>query len=166
MPVLTHSELTRLSRAREALGVDGPLRPIAELAAIAQMSRFHFMRRFQLVYGESPNQLRIRQRLLRARELLAGGHASVTEVCFQLGYSSLGTFSSLYRRRMGESPQAARRRLWSAGSSPRCIEYNLQPSCMSLLEAAWARTDEHFWRSIRAPVLQHSLTQPAREEPA
>ena len=161
MPVLTHSELTRLSRAREALGVDGPLRPIAELAAIAQMSRFHFMRRFQLVYGESPNQLRIRQRLLRARELLAGGHASVTEV-----YSSLGTFSSLYRRRMGESPQAARRRLWSAGSSPRCIEYNLQPSCMSLLEAAWARTDEHFWRSIRAPVLQHSLTQPAREEPA
>lgn len=166
MPALTYSELTRLARAHEALGVEGPLRPVAELAAIAQMSRFHFMRRFQLVYGESPNQLRIRQRLLRARELLAAGRGSVTEICFQLGYSSLGSFSGLYRRHMGESPQAARRRLWSVGCSAPGVTSSLYPGCTNLLAAAWSRTDEHFWRSIRAPVLQHSATDTAREEPA
>lgn len=148
------------------MGVDGPLLPIAELAAIAQMSRFHFIRRFRLMFGETPSRMRARLRLAHARELLAAGRGSVTEICFQLGYSSLGSFSSLYRRHMGESPQASRRRLWTAGASAQCAEPSLQPGCMSLLAAAWAQTDEHFWRSNPAPCLQHSPPNPASEEPA
>ena len=72
------------------------------------MSPFHFIRRFQALFGETPHQLRIRSRLDRARGLLACSYRSVTDVCLDVGFTSLGTFSRTFHEIIGETPSAYR----------------------------------------------------------
>jgi AraC-like DNA-binding protein len=124
----------RLCRAREMLRVmdDQTLR-IDELARAVQMSPFHFSRRFQSVFGVTPHQFRIASRLEQARILLARGDHSVTEVCMEVGFSSLGSFSTLFTRRMGESPSAYQRRMRVMVSVPGNLRAVLFPGCLSLM---------------------------------
>jgi AraC-like DNA-binding protein len=84
---------------------------IVEAARVAKLSPYHFIRKFEALFGQTPHQLRIQARLDRAKWLLARGHHSVTEACMEVGFSSLGTFSDLFTRRMGEPPSAYRRRV-------------------------------------------------------
>ncbi|MEO8705460.1 MAG: helix-turn-helix transcriptional regulator [Kofleriaceae bacterium] len=100
--------LRRLCRARELL-LDEPAASIPMIAAAIEMSPFHFIRRFEAIFGATPHQHRIAARLERARHLLAADR-SVTEVCFEVGFSSLGTFSDTFTRRVGETPSSYRRR--------------------------------------------------------
>lgn len=100
--------LRRLCRARELLR-DDVGHSIPEIAAAIEMSPFHFSRRFEAVFGATPHQHRIAVRMSRACDLLARGH-SVTEVCFAVGFASLGSFSDAFARRVGEPPSAYRRR--------------------------------------------------------
>jgi AraC-like DNA-binding protein len=82
----------------EKIGLD-------EIAAAAFMSRFHYIRIFQQVYGVTPRQYLRDLRIAKAKELLKQGH-SVIEVCFAVGYESLPTFSKVFKRGTGHSPRA------------------------------------------------------------
>jgi AraC-like DNA-binding protein len=73
------------------------------LARAAGVSRFHFLRSFQRAFGQTPHQRLIDVRLARAKDRLRAG-APVTDVCFDVGFSSLGSFSDLFRRRVGLPP--------------------------------------------------------------
>ena len=76
-----------------------------EIAAAAFMSRFHFIRVFKQAYGITPRQYLRDLRVSKAKELLKKG-SSVTQVCFDVGYSSLPTFSSAFKRSTGYAPLA------------------------------------------------------------
>lgn len=104
--------LVRLCRAKERLCDCGQEQwTIPALAREAAVSPYHFIRLFQAVFGETPHQLRTRARLDRARELLVASDGSITDICMQVGFSSLGSFSRLFSRHVGESPSAYRRRM-------------------------------------------------------
>ena len=143
--MLTHDRLIRLCKSRDYLrDVDRSGLSIAEIASATAMSRFHFIRQFKALFGETPSQFRTRSRLERAKHLLASGEDSVTDICMAVGFSSLGSFSALFARRFGEAPSIYRKRL--AGSLEQ-----LTPDCMSLMRAAW-EGDSQFSRSQGAAL--------------
>jgi len=110
VPHVDRDLFRRLVRARAMLRADGS-RPL-EIRSVAErvlVSRFHFARRFEGLFGVTPKRYRSEVRLREARRLLARGELSVTEVCFAVGFESLGTFSSLFRRSTGLSPSEYRR---------------------------------------------------------
>jgi transcriptional regulator GlxA family with amidase domain len=98
--------LRRLAHARDLLVHDDA--PVSQVARSAGISPFHFIRQFDALFGETPHQFRTRARLDRAKQLLRTG-ASVTETCMELGFSSVGSFSGLFARRVGVTPSAFRR---------------------------------------------------------
>ena len=110
----------RLLRARDAM--DGTYaRPldVAALARIAHVSEAHFIRTFRAAFGETPHRYLQRRRVERAMFLLRSTDASVTDVCFDVGFQSLGTFSRTFRAIVGETPSAYRRR-GPIGPVPNC----------------------------------------------
>lgn len=120
--LLRHEGFRRLCRARERLQqLDDPAPSIEDLARELRISPFHFIRQFEAVFGVTPHQYRIQVRLDRAKELLASGQLSVTDVCMEVGFSSLGSFSTLFTRRFGETPSAYRRRVGAADLGPGCL---------------------------------------------
>jgi len=149
--VLTHDLLLRLCRAREQLGdTNDPCLPLSQIACEAQLSPTQFIRRFAAVFGETPHQYRIRARLERARQILALGETSVTDVCMMVGFDSLGSFSWLFSRRYGESPCAFRKRLSSCVETPASLPPQMQPGCITLMTAAWPAAPQ-FSRSASGP---------------
>lgn len=111
-----HSALVKLCRARDLLAnVETSDASVVDAADLAGLSVFHFIRRFDLTFGETPHQFRTRVRITAAQRLLAHGH-SVTSTCLEVGFSSLGSFSTLFTRRIGLSPAAYQR-------SVRCSVY-------------------------------------------
>ena len=114
-------------RARDA--IDGsyaePL-DVPTLARIAHVSEAHFIRTFRATFGETPNRYLQRRRVERAMFLLRTGDRSVTDICMDVGFSSLGTFSRVFRDVVGEPPSKYRRR----GPLPDV------PSCFAM---AWMR---------------------------
>jgi AraC-like DNA-binding protein len=81
---------------------------ITRLARRAGVSRFHFVRAFNAAYGETPGRYLTRRRIERAKELLRSVNLTVTEVCFHVGFSSLGTFSRRFKEMVGVSPSVYR----------------------------------------------------------
>jgi AraC-like DNA-binding protein len=77
---------------------------IDRLATTANLSPFHFIRAFRAAFGQTPHQYLRDQRLAHAKELLVTTPQPVTEICDQIGFQSLGSFSSLFRRVTGETP--------------------------------------------------------------
>jgi len=134
--LLRNEGFRRLCRARERLQqVDECAPTIEELARELRISPFHFIRQFEMVFGVTPHQYRIQARLDRARQLLAAGQLSVTDVCMEVGFSSLGSFSSLFARRFGESPSAFRRRVHASDLTPGCLSLMGAPRDRSFREA-------------------------------
>jgi AraC-like DNA-binding protein len=117
----------RLLRARDAMdsAYAEPL-DVPALARIAHVSEAHFIRTFRATFGETPNRYLQRRRVERAMFLLRTGDRSVTDICMDVGFSSLGTFSRVFRDIVGEPPSAYRAR----GPLPSA------PSCFVM---AWAR---------------------------
>lgn len=107
--------LRALRRARDRIDRDyGSDIPITVLAAQAGYSREHFIRAFRAAYGQTPGRYRTRRRIERARELLRSANLTVTEICYLVGFASLGTFSARFTEETGLSPtryraEAARR---------------------------------------------------------
>jgi AraC-like DNA-binding protein len=99
----------RLLRARDAIDrtYAQPL-DIATLARVAHVSEAHFIRTFRATFGETPHRYLQRRRIERAMFLLRTTDRSVTEVCFDVGFASLGTFSRTFRDVVGSSPSAYR----------------------------------------------------------
>jgi AraC-like DNA-binding protein len=104
------SDLARLRRVRDRMDREyaQPL-DVEALARDAHMSPGHFSRQFRLAYGESPYGYLMTRRIERAMALLRRGDLSVTEVCFEVGCSSLGTFSSRFTELVGMPPSTYRR---------------------------------------------------------
>ncbi len=116
-------DLVRLRRARDAMDRDyaKPL-DVPALARIALMSAGHFQRSFRAAYGETPYGYLMTRRIERAKALLRRGDLSVTEVCFEVGCTSLGSFSSRFTELVGESPSAYRARdHGDSAAIPACI---------------------------------------------
>jgi AraC-like DNA-binding protein len=81
---------------------------VAALARRARLSPFHFIRAFRAATGLTPHQYLRERRLERARHLLSTTTMPVTEICQSVGFTSLGSFSNLFRRATGQSPVAYR----------------------------------------------------------
>ncbi|UMB71841.1 helix-turn-helix transcriptional regulator [Mycobacterium paraterrae] len=98
-------DLVRLRRVRDRIDRDyaQPL-DVEALARDANMSAGHLSRQFRIAYGESPYSYLMTRRIERAMALLRRGDLSVTEVCFAVGCSSLGTFSTRFTELVGISP--------------------------------------------------------------
>jgi AraC-like DNA-binding protein len=95
---------------------------VEALARGAHMSAGHLSRQFRLAYGESPYSYLMTRRIERAMALLRRGDLSVTEVCFEVGCSSLGTFSSRFTELVGVPPSVYRRQAARATEGmPSCV---------------------------------------------
>ena len=99
---------------------------VAALARAALMSSAHFSRQFRAAYGETPYTYLMTRRIERAKALLRRGDLSVTEVCFEVGCTSLGSFSARFTQLVGETPTAYRARDHGAlVSVPGCVAKEL-----------------------------------------
>jgi AraC-like DNA-binding protein len=126
--------LSRLCRARDLLRdwEDEPL-SITAIARASGLTPFHFIRLFKAIFGETPHQYRSRAQVEKAKHLLVLTNLSITDVCMAVGYSSLGSFSALFSRRVGMSPSEFQRR-YRPGSAPeRQLTASLIPGCLSLM---------------------------------
>ena len=94
---------------------------VEALARDAHMSAGHLSRQFRLAYGESPYSYLMTRRIERAMALLRRGDLSVTEVCFEVGCSSLGTFSTRFTELVGVPPSTYRRQARETSEMPSCV---------------------------------------------
>ena len=101
----------RMLRARDAMdrAYAEPL-DVPALAAIANVSEAHFIRTFRATFGETPHRYLQRRRVERAMFLLRATDRSVTDICLDVGFNSLGTFSRSFQAIVGQSPTAYRER--------------------------------------------------------
>jgi AraC-like DNA-binding protein len=83
---------------------------ISALARSASVSTAYFSRSFKAAFGETPHQYLMSRRMERAKALLRSGNLAVTDVCLAVGFTSLGSFSTQFRRFVGDSPSAYRKR--------------------------------------------------------
>ena len=99
----------RLLRARDAMdrAYAEPL-DVRAVATVAHLSGAHFIRSFRAVFGETPHQYLQRRRVERSMFLLRETDRSVTDICFDVGFASLGTFSRTFREIIGETPSGYR----------------------------------------------------------
>src|SRR4051812_14105420 len=96
-------------RARDAMDRDYALPlDVPALASIACVSEAHFIRTFKTTFGETPHRYLQRRRVERAMYLLRTSNRTVTDVCMEVGFASLGTFSRTFRDIVGESPSEFR----------------------------------------------------------
>jgi len=112
--------LVRQVRDRIDREYDRPL-DVEALARGVHMSAGHLSRQFRAAYGESPYGYLMTRRIERAMALLQRGDLSVTEVCFAVGYSSLGTFSTRFSELVGMSPSAYRQTASQWAGLPACV---------------------------------------------
>jgi AraC-like DNA-binding protein len=118
--------LVHLRRARDRVDRDyaQPL-DLEDLARTAGISKYHFHRLFTATYGVTPAAYLSRRRIERAQDLLRATNLTVTEVCYAVGFGSLGSFSARFRAVVGEGPREFQRR-WGA-EAPRI------PGCFVLM---------------------------------
>jgi AraC-like DNA-binding protein len=139
----------RLLRARDAMdrAYAEPL-DVRAVAAIAHVSEAHFIRTFRTVFGETPHRYLQRRRVERSMFLLRETDRSVTDICFDIGFTSLGTFSRTFRQIVGESPSAYR-----AGHGPIVAPHCVQLAAMRPREAAArAPRSSSFGEATGAPA--------------
>ncbi|MDV6262071.1 helix-turn-helix transcriptional regulator [Rhodococcoides yunnanense] len=139
------NELRLLRRARDRMDRDfaEPL-DVPTLARTALMSTAHFSRRFREAYGETPYAHLMTRRIERAKALLRRGDVTVTEACFAVGCTSLGSFSSRFTEIVGETPSAYRARDHRASRAV--------PSCRAMV----------LGRPMRAAAAADTVSEPSR----
>ncbi len=159
MPPIAPVTLAALRRARDL--IDRDYAEALDLDAMAQEaghSKYHFARSFAMAYGETPRAYLTRRRVERAKNLLRTANLSVTEVCFLVGFESLGSFSSLFRRLVGHSPSVYRASSLATGGPPPI------PGCVVLM---WTRPTDRGPQAQRsvAPIGDlWSTMKPSRED--
>jgi AraC-like DNA-binding protein len=121
----------RMLRARDTMdrAFSQPL-DVRALARVAHVSPAHFSRQFRATFGEPPHRYLQRRRVERAMELLRETDRSVTDICFDVGFNSLGTFSRTFRAVGGEPPSSYRARFTGERGTSRV------PACWAM---AWQR---------------------------
>ena len=137
----------RLLRARDAMdrAYAEPL-DVRAVAAVAHVSEAHFIRSFRAVFGETPHRYLQRRRVERSMFLLRETDRSVTDICLDVGFTSLGTFSRMFREIVGETPSGYR-----TGHGP-IVAPQLRPAGGHAAAGRRRRVIdaiEQFWRSRR-----------------
>src|SRR5262245_52368352 len=124
MPTVAEDFNRRLLRARDAMdrAFAEPL-DVKAVAAVAHVSAAHFSRSFRAVFGETPHRYLQRRRVERSMFLLRETDRSITDICLDVGFSSLGTFSRTFTEIVGETPSGYRR-----GNGP-----IVAPHCVQLM---------------------------------
>jgi len=132
-PIVDDELFRRLCRSRDffAAHLDQPLR-LADGAREACLSPYHYHRLFARTFGETPHEFLTRQRMDSAKRLLARDQMPVTDVCFAVGYESLGSFSSRFREIVGYSPAAFQQQLRRIFPVPKTAIYRFIPNCYLL----------------------------------
>jgi len=139
-----HVSSRRLLRARDTMDrCYADALDIEWLARSVSLSRAHFIRSFREVFGETPHRYLQRRRLERAMALLRETDRPVTDICLDVGFTSLGTFSRTFREVLGESPRAYRERTQAA---PRAAIRAGVPGCIAM---AWDRPSRTFGEDRR-----------------
>ena len=130
-PTLVNDDtFRRLCRARDLLAEQYQSQIFLEAAAReACLSPFHFHRLFRATFGETPHDFLTRRRMDHARRLLASGEMTVTEVCLEVGYSSLGSFSSKFQSLAGVPPTQYQREVRRVFGFQRPWKIMLVPAC-------------------------------------
>ena len=138
-----------LVRARELIEArfSQPL-DIRTLSAEARLSQYHFIRAFRRLFHDTPHQYLLRMRIQKARELLALTTMSVTDICFDVGFDSLGSFSTTFHRIVGWPPSAYRARSVDQARNPR----RYIPDC------CWVMMGFSRAISKKPPTRQHGYT--------
>jgi transcriptional regulator GlxA family with amidase domain len=113
---VTHEALWRVRNLIDAQYAQ-PL-DLDELARTANFSRYHFLRAFRRAFHATPHEYITRKRIERAKQLLAESKLTVTEICFEVGFESLGSFSTLFHKIAGWSPSIYRARAWEMRKNP------------------------------------------------
>jgi AraC-like DNA-binding protein len=139
-PRIVHGDLyRRLVRARDFMAAhhSEPL-TLAAIARQAGLSPYHFLRLHKQAFATTPHQHLTELRLERAKAMLARGEASVTEVCLEVGYSSLGSFSTLFARHVGRSPARFQREVRRVVQVPARLPALYIPGCFLYMFAGEA----------------------------
>jgi AraC-like DNA-binding protein len=135
-------------RARDAMdrAYTEPL-DVRAVAAVAYVSEAHFIRSFRAVFGETPHRYLQRRRVERSMFLLRETHRSVTDICLDVGFTSLGTFSRTFREIVGETPSEYR-----VGHGPIVAPNCFQMMAMRPLRAPAAATQSSSFGEAAAMV--------------
>lgn len=136
--LLRNDTFRRLCQARDLLAEAGPnagddplsIRGVARQVCI---SPYHFIRQFEALFGVTPHQFRIGVRIDQAKQLLAMDRMPVTDICLEVGMSSLGSFSDLFARRVGVPPSDYRRRARVLVQVPANYPLSMFPGCLTLM---------------------------------
>ena len=158
--ISTHSRnralLGRLCRARQLLRESHGAARIEDAARAASLSRFHFIRLFKATFGTTPHQVAIDARLERVKQLLLADDLPVTQICLEVGCTSLGSFTTLFTRRIGVPPAAYRQRGRAQVQVPASFASSPIVGCYSLM---WG------WPAAQAPRQQLSRSAGAPQLP-
>ncbi|MCF6262393.1 MAG: AraC family transcriptional regulator [Xanthomonadales bacterium] len=104
---------------------------LSKVAKYSCMSQYHFSRIFTNVFGESPNTFVARLRIEKAKNMLITEKFSIGEICERVGYTSVGSFSSLFKKQVGMSPTQYRRKLWGLSNESLAFPMQSIPLCYS-----------------------------------
>ncbi len=122
--------LGRLCQVRDLLrDCYGEVVTLDDLSLEAGISPWHLLRAFRSAFGETPHDFLTRLRVERAKDLLTVTSRPVTEICFDVGFTSLGSFSTLFRRHVGLSPAAFRKHVRSWVTVPGRYPWVFVPVC-------------------------------------
>jgi AraC-like DNA-binding protein len=121
--------LERLDRARTFIDrcYDLPIN-LDEISSQACFSRYHFLRLFRQAFDKTPHQYLVERRIEKAKELLSTRDLRVTDICFEVGFESLGSFSSLFHKTVGHAPIAYREKSRETQAAKRKI-----PGCFLVM---------------------------------
>src|SRR4030095_12867679 len=128
--------LIRLCKARDLLRQTDEWLLVPQVAKEIGMSPYHFIRLFKAVLGETPQQCQLYARLESAKHDLLATDTSITEICMKAGFSSLGTFSYVFARRVGMTPTSYRQKFRLLMNVPGEIPSQLIPGCFSLMSGS------------------------------
>jgi len=142
----------RLCRAREF--IDDCFEHELDLRQISRQaffSPYHFLRLFRQAFHQTPHQYLIARRIEKAKDLLAAGDLSVTEICLKVGFQSLGSFSSLFRKQVGVPPTCYRSQMYPRFHIAVLYPEIAIPACFLMMFAPPpANARKQFSRSIPA----------------
>jgi AraC-like DNA-binding protein len=154
-PLVEYETFARLVRSRDFLAANISQRlKLGDAARVACLSPFHYHRMFARAFGQTPHEFLTELRLDRAKALLANDNLAVTDVCLEVGYSSLGTFSSTFSAVVGCSPSDYRRTVRRVFPAAVPVPYRLIPTCFL-----------RWWQTSTWPAPQNSKIEEASLPP-
>lgn len=128
--MIKHSQYRKICLARDYLTQHYARNfDLDEVASHSCMSKYHFCRIFSAVFGESPYQYISRMRIDHAKRLLITSSLNINDICEAVGYTSIGSFSLLFRKKTGMSPTQYRSKVWALTKEPLTYPVQSIPSC-------------------------------------